>query len=221
MSTVNPDERARAVAMRVRPVAFVLAIAVQFLAPVAALLTVLGIITPDPGIILVYVFAWVAIGLVTLWVPSNRSPYLLAAFCLAYVAGLFLVIALGTPGEPTWDVISVVVIGGAYGVAVVLVVLHLLRENAMRRTREVGVDTTGTVISAAVTGMVNYVTRQRLTVKFTDQQGVERYVRVGRTGGGWSAGDTIPVRYDPARPGYTRGIIVNGTGPTLFNPRLN
>ena len=94
-----------------------------------------------------------------------------------------------------------------------------MREAAIRRTLEVGVDTTATVMSAPVTGMVNYVTRQRLTLKFTDQQGVERFIRVGRTGGGYSAGDTVPIRYDPTRPWSKRGIIVDGSGPTLFGGR--
>ena len=72
---------------------------------------------------------------------------------------------------------------------------------------------------APVTGMVNYVTRQRLTLKFTDQQGVERYVRVGRTGGGYAPGDQVPIRYDPTRPWSKRGILVEGSGPTLFSGR--
>ena len=217
MSTINPDERVRSAALRIRPVALTLAVVVQFLAPVMALLTFLGLAHPDPGLILVYVFAWTLIGLAALWVPSNRSPYLLAAYVLSYVAGLFVVIVLSTPsGEGGWDVATTVLILAPYAVAVLVVVLYLLREAAMRRTREVGVDTTATVISAGVTGMVNYVQRQRLTLKFTDQQGVDRYLRVGRTGGGWSAGDTMPIRYDPTRPGYKRGIIVDGMGPTLF-----
>ena len=217
MSTVNPDERERGIALRLRPAVFAAAIAVQFLAPGAALLVVLGLLVPDPGLILVYVLAWVVIGLAAMWVPSSRSTYLLAAFVLAYVAGLFVVITLSTPPSDdgfAWFVL--IAIAGPYAVAVLMVVLHMMRESATRRTQQIGVDTTATVISAPVSGMVNYVTRQRLTLKFTDQQGVERYLRVGKTGGGWSAGDTIPIRYDPSRPGYRRGIIVDGRGPTLF-----
>jgi hypothetical protein len=218
MSTVNPDERARAIALRVRPVALLLAVVVQFLAPVMALLTWLGVVHPDPGLIMVYVFAFTGIGLATLWVPSSRSPYLLAAYILSYVSGLFVVIGLTTPpGDGAWDVVSILFIVVPWAVAVLLIVLYLLREAAMRRTREIGVDTTATVISAGVTGMVNYVQRQRLTLRFTDQKGVERYLRVGRTGGGWSVGDKMPIRYDPTRPGYKRGIIVVGSGPTLFS----
>jgi hypothetical protein len=174
----------------------------------------LRLFAPDPGIILVYVFVWVAVGLAALWVPSRRNTYLVAAYILAYVAGLFLVIQLGQPASEVPG--GLILVATIYAVAVLLVVLYLVREAAMRRTREIGVDTVATVMSAPVTGMVNYVQRQRLTLRFTDQQGVDRYLRVGRTGGGYSPGDTVPIRYDPTRPWSKRGIIVDGTGPTLF-----
>lgn len=216
MSTVNPDEREVKLGLLIRPVAFAAAIVIQFFAPLLWLVSVLGLFQPDPGWILLYVLVWVAVGLGALFVPSSRSPYLIGAFSLAYVGGLFVVIALTTPHDG-FDAFNTVAIGGTYVAAVVVLVLYLLRESAMRRTQEIGVDTTATVISAPVSGMVNYVQRQRLTLKFTDQQGVERYLRVGRTGGGWSRGDTMPIRYDPTRPGYRRGIIVDGSGPTLFS----
>jgi hypothetical protein len=192
------------------------AVVIQFFAPLLWLVAVLGIFQPDPGWIMLYVLVWVAVGVTALFVPSGRSPYLIGAFCLAYVGGLFMVIALTTPSDG-FEGFNVVAIGGTYTAALVVLVLYVLRESAIRRTREIGVDTVGTVISAPVSGRVNYVTRQRLTVRFTDQQGVERFLRAGRTGGGWAAGDTVPIRYDPTRPGYRRGIIVDGSGPTLFS----
>jgi hypothetical protein len=216
MSTTNPDERERSVAQRIRPVVFVAAILVQFLAPALVLLAVAGLIPRDPGLILLYVGIWVPVALVAMFVAVNRSTYLLAAMGLSYVAGLFLVIAASTPGDMGGLGILVPVVG--YAVAALVLVLFVLREAAMRRTRQIGVDTLATVISAPVTGMVNYVTRQRLTLRFTDQQGVERFFRVGRTGGGYSTGDTIPIRYDPSRPWSKRGILVEGSGPTLFAP---
>ena len=219
MSTINPDERERGIALRVKPVVMVLAVAVQFLAPALWLLDALGIVQADPGFIIVYVLAWVAIGLAAMWVPTSRNTYVLAAFTLSYVAGLFVVIALGSPSD--LGLLGVLFIAAPYTVAILLLALHYLRQTAARRTQEIGVDAIGTVISAPVTGMVNYVTRQRLTIKFTDQQGVERYLRVGKTGGGWSVGDTIPIRYDPTRAGYRRAIIVDGQGPTLFNAERN
>ena len=217
MSTVNPDERDRSILLRIRPVVLVAAVLVQFLAPAIALLVWLGIAPHDFGYILLYVLIWCVVGLAALWVPSQRSPYLLAAFMLAYVGGLFWVIGLGDPSE--FDAFTLLMMPAAYAVAVLLVVLYLVREAAIRRTVALGVDTTATVMSAPVTGMVNYVTRQRLTLKFTDREGVERFVRVGRTGGGYSEGDTVPIRYDPTRPWSRRGIIVEGSGPTLFGGR--
>jgi hypothetical protein len=216
MSTTNPDERERSVAQRIRPVVFVAAILVQFLAPALVLLAVAGPIPRDPGLILLYVGIWVPVALVAMFVAVNRSTYLLAAMGLSYVAGLFLVIGASTPAGMGGLDILVPVVG--YAVAALVLVFFVLREAAMRRTRQIGVDTVATVISAPVTGMVNYVTRQRLTLRFTDQQGVERFFRVGRTGGGYSTGDTIPIRYDPTRPWSKRGILVEGSGPTLFAP---
>src|SRR6187549_3501157 len=99
MSTINPDERERGIALTVKPVVMVLAVAVQFLAPALWLLDTLGIVQADPGFIIVYVLAWVAIGLAAMWVPTSRNTYVLAAFILSYVAGLFVVIALGSPTD--------------------------------------------------------------------------------------------------------------------------
>ncbi len=217
MSTINPDERDRSILVRIRPVAMVAAVAVQFLAPVLAVLVWLGMAPHDFGWILLYVLVWCVVGLAAMWVPTKRSPYLLAAFMLAYIGGLFWVIGLADPTE--WDAFTLFVAPAAYAVAVLLVVLYLLREAAIRRTLAHGVDTVATVMSAPVTGLVNYVTRQRLTLKFTDLEGVERYVRTGRTGGGYDVGDTVPIRYDPSRPWYKRGIIIEGSGPTLFGGR--
>jgi hypothetical protein len=218
MSTINPDERERGLALRIRPVVFAAAILVQFLGPALVVLAVAGLIPRDPGLILLYVFIWVPVGLATLIVSSNRSTYLLAAMALSYVAGLFLVIEFSTPGG--MGVVGILLPIAGYAVAALVLVFAGLRETAMRRTRQIGVDTVATVMSAPVTGMVNYVTRQRLTLKFTDQQGVERFFRVGRTGGGYSTGDTVPIRYDPTRPWSKRGILVEGSGPTLFaSPR--
>lgn len=121
---------------------------------------------------------WVVVGLATLWVPSSRNPYVLAVLVLAYIAGLFVVIQLVQPAQ--FGMLGVVFIAAPYAVAAVLIALSLLREAAIRRTREIGVDTTAEVISAAVTAVVNYVTRQRFTL---------------------------------------RGILVDGSGPTLFGGR--
>lgn len=209
MSTTNPDEREGRLGMRTRP-----AVLVQFLAPGLALAAGLRLLRPDGCLIAIYVLVWSVVGLAALWVPSSRNSYLLAAFMLAYVGGLFVVIQLVQPVR--LGLVDILFIAVPYAIAVVLLALYFGREAAMRRTREIGVDTVATVMSAPITGMVNYVLRQRLTLRFTDQQGVDRYLRVGRTGGRYSEGDTVPIRYDPTRPWSKRGIIVDGSGPSLF-----
>lgn len=214
MSTTNPDERERGIALRIRPVVLVAAILVQFLAPALVLLALGGLIPRDPGLIILHVGIWVPVALAALMVSINRSPYLLAAMGLSYMAGLFLVIDVSTPGGMSVLGVLFPVVG--YAAAVLVLVFFGLREAAMQRTRQIGVDTVATVMSAPVTGRVNYVARQRLTLRFVDQQGVERFFRVGRTGGGYSTGDTIPIRYDPSRPWSTRAILVDGSGPSLF-----
>jgi hypothetical protein len=216
MSTTNPDERERGFARRIRPVVLAALILVQFLAPALVLLAVAGLIPRDPGLIILHVGIWVPIALAALFVSLGRSPYLLGAMALSYVAGLFLVIEFTTPGGMGVPGILFPAVG--YATAVLVLVFFVLREAAMRRTRQIGVDTVATVISAPVTGRVNHVTRQRLTLRFTDQQGVERFFRVGRTGGGYYTGDTVAIRYDPTRPWSTRSILVEGSGPTLFAP---
>ena len=219
MSTVNPDERGAQIARILRPLFLVLALLVQFIAPGMFVLWLLGLLPADGGLILIYVLLWCIAGLGALFtLPGARNTYLIAAFMLFYVGGLFAVIALSVP-EGDFDAFNVFGIAGPYLVGIVVLVFYVLRDSAMKRTQQIGVDTVATVMSAPVTGMVNYVTRQRLTLKFTDQQGVERYVRVGRTGGGYAPGDQVPIRYDPTRPWSKRGILVEGSGPTLFGGR--
>lgn len=211
MSTTNPDERERSFALRVRPVVFTAAILVQFLAPALVLLALAGVIPRDPGLIMLHVGIWVPVALAALFVSINRSTYLLAAMGLSYVAGLFLVIGVSTPGD--MGVVGILFPVAGYAIAALVLVFFLLREAAMRRTRQIGVDTVATVMSAPVTGLVNSVTRQRLTLRFTDQQGVERFFRIGRTGGGYSTGDTVPIRYDPDSTLVDAGHSRRGFGP--------
>lgn len=123
MSTINPDERERSLGLRVKPVVFALAILVQFLGPVLVLLAVTGVIFRDPGLIIIYVPIWVVIGLAALFVPSARSTYLLAAGMASYIAGLFLVIAITTPGGMGLIGILFPVVG--YAVAVLVLVFYL------------------------------------------------------------------------------------------------
>ena len=140
------------------------------------------------------------------------TAWILAAYVLAYLGGLFLVMGSAAPLADTDSIVhgGFFIVAVPYAAALVCVILWGLRHGAVRQTRASGVDTTATVMSAGVDGMINYVQHQRLTLKFVDQDGVTRYFRTGITGGGYSAGDTIPIRYDPARPSSRRSILVGG-----------
>lgn len=211
MSTTNPDDISRRIRERLKPVALIGCILAVLFAPVVALLQwTVGFSEPVlEGLLMTYIVLSVAAGILALRVPGRRSGQGVAAYVLAYAAGLFLMLRSGEPlfdGQPAF--ISILLIGVPYAIGGVLAVLYLLREAAVGVTRESGIDTTAEVLSAPVDGMVNYVQHQRLTLKFTDQQGVQRYLRVGRTGGGYVAGDKVPLRYDPARPWSKRSIII-------------
>jgi hypothetical protein len=87
-------------------------------------------------------------------------------------------------------------------------VIYLVRAVSAHKTLADGVTTTATVTSAGVNGMVNYVPHWKLTLKFTDNQGKDRWFHIGRTGAGYAEGDTFQIKYDPKRPGSTRSIVV-------------
>jgi hypothetical protein len=212
MSTVNPDERSRRIGTALKPLAFGLLILSIVSAPLIAVATWAIGFSDDvqSNLFIFYVLLCVGAGWLAMFVPSSRPPRLIAAYIVVYLAGLFLIMRSANPlfddSEPVW--ISAVVIVVPYAVAGLLVYLYLQREAATRVTAATGVDTTATVLSAVVDGMVNYVQHQRLTLEFTDQQGVKRYLRIGRTGGGYTKGDTLPLRYDPAQPWAKRSIVI-------------
>lgn len=213
MSTVNPDERARRVGMVLKPFAFGLLALSVVMPPVVAFLSWTTGIGAEAmaGVFISYVLLCVVAGNAVMFVPTARPARLIAAYIFVYLGGLFLVMRAGQPlqiADPAWQ--SVVLIGIPYLIAVVLIVLHVRQRTAAAVTATRGVDTTATVVSASVDGFVNYVQHQRLTLRFTDDRGVERYLRIGRTGGGYSRGDTLPLRYDPERPGYKPAIVVGG-----------
>lgn len=208
MSTIDPDARGRAISAVLRPFARVAAIAALATGPLFfVIMRVTG--SEDAGFILVYVFATVAAGLLALYTSRRRPGMLVAAYSVAYMGGLFLVIAGGASESDPNILVAIITVGVPYAVVVLLCVLYFLREAAVRQTTTTGVDTTAEVMSVGVDGMINYVQHQRMTLKFVDQQGTTRYFRIGRTGGGVSKGDTFHIRYDPARPWSKRSIIVD------------
>ena len=134
MSTINPDERERRIAATARPVVRAAAILVQLLGPVLALLWLLGILPPHGGYILLYVLLWVAVGLAAMFaLPGSRNPYLIAAFMLAYVGGLFLTILMIDAPDESHDTFSLLGAAVPYAVGTVIFVLYRLRESAITR----------------------------------------------------------------------------------------
>jgi hypothetical protein len=217
MSTVDPDARAARRGAVLRPVALA-GIAVGVLCGPA----IAAFDWADPSDtgggplpFLIFVLVSVGAGLLAYYVPGKRSPLAIAAYIVAYVGGLVLVMtsaavtlnptnasdAAGLRG-------SLIVIGVIYAVAILLVVLYIQRDINAKETNANGVDTTATITAAGVDGMVNYVPHQRLTLKFTDDKGVDRWIKIGRTGGGYGVGDTLPLRYNPKWPGRKRAIVV-------------
>lgn len=211
MSTVNPDERTRQIALLLTPLARGLMVA-SLAGPLAVALVALTVGIGDDAmtaIFIIYVLLWVVAFNLFLFVPGPRRGRLIAAYIVAYLAGMFLIMRVAaTPGtEDAWYW-SFILIALPYGVAIALFLLDRRQMTAAAITAQKGIDTTATVISANVDGMVNYVQHQRLTLKFTDNKGTDRYLRIGRTGGGYTKGDTLPLRYDPDRPDFKPAIVV-------------
>jgi hypothetical protein len=216
MSTTDPDARAARVGAILRPVALV-GIAVGVLCgPVIA---AIDFAFPSfggtfVGPFMIFIVVSVGAGLLAYYVPGKRSPLAIAAYIVAYLGGLILVMASAAGFNPNSasDVAglrgTLIVVGVIYAVAILLVVLYIQRDINAKETNAHGVDTTATITAAGVDGMVNYVQHQRLTLKFTDDKGVERWVKIGRTGGGYGVGDTLPLRYNPKYPGRKRAIVV-------------
>ena len=86
-------------------------------------------------------------------------------------------------------------------------------EAAAERVKQSGVRTEGVVTHVKVTGTkVNGVPRVKFTVRFTDGQGVQRFVQGARLVPYFSSpseGQTTAVWYDPNDPGNTHKIVVD------------
>jgi hypothetical protein len=210
MSTTNPDEIRATIRHRLIPAAFPLAIIGVLSAPVLAAINVAG----GGNVVwtfIAYVGVSVGFGLFGYYV-IRPTPWVIAAYSVQYVGGLFLVLSSGVPlGDDT----SVIyqgfwIVALPYVVAAVFLVLWGLRRSAVAGTRARGINTTATVESIGVDGQVNYVQHERMTLSFTDDKGTKRYFRTGITGGYYHIGDKIPIRYDPEHPDSKRAILVGG-----------
>jgi hypothetical protein len=208
MSTTNPDEIKNTIRHMLVPYALPLAVIGVLCAPV------LWVINETSGnqvwTFLAYIGISVGAGIFGYYV-IRPTAWVLAAYTIQYVGGLFLVlgssIPLGDDPSVVWKAIWIVLV--PYAVAAFCLVMWTLRRAAVSVTRSRGVNTTATIESIGVDGMVNYVQHQRMTLSFTDK-GIKRYFRTGITGGFYNIGDTIPIRYDSQHPESKRAIIVGG-----------
>lgn len=212
MSLVDPDARNRRIGSFLEPIAWVLALLALVLAPIVDLLIDTSIDDSDnspwfiPGL-LGYILITVGFGLMLYYSAKHRSGLGIASYCIAYVGGLLLILG-AEPYPGTLIPQAIIPSGVLYGVAVVLLVIYLVHRSAAEATLKDGVETTATVTSAGVNGMVNYVTHWRLTLKFTDQAGKDRWFHIGRTGYGYEVGQEFKIKYNPKNPGSKRGIVV-------------
>ena len=217
MSTTDPYARAARTGAVLRPFATAGIVVGLLCGPVIALFDWATFSSSNGGVLpfLLFVFTSVGAGLLAYYVPGKRSPLAIAAYIVAYIGGLFLVMtSMAVPFNPrnASDALtfrnSLIISGVIYAVGIFLVVKYIQRDIDAKETNATGVSTTATITAAGVDGMVNYVQHQRLTLKFTDDKGVDRWFKVGRTGGGYGVGDTLPIRYNPRYPGRKRAIVV-------------
>ena len=213
MSTVDPDARAARIGSVLRPIALVGIVIGVLCGPVIAIFdwVVLNSTQSPPVVFLLDAVIVIGAGLLAYYTPGKRSPLAITAYVFSYAGGLLLVMTSATPyivANESGILISFALIGALYVVALALIIKYILRDISAKQTNTTGVQTTVTVTAAGVDGMVNYVQHQRLTLKFTDDKGVDRWIHVGRTGGHYGVGDTLPLRYDPAHPDRKRAIVI-------------
>ena len=209
MSLTDPDARNRITAAFLLPAAWVLAILGQASSPILVFI-IDGSAHPDDNFIfafLGYVVLSVGFGLMLYYTTPHKNPLGITAFVFAYVGGLVLLLGAVKDkhtGLPEGLIPSFV----PYGIAVILIVIYIVHARSADATLKDGVTTTATVTSAGINGMVNYVQHWKLTLKFTDQQGRDRWFHIGRTGLGYSVGQQFQIKYNPNRPGSRLGIVV-------------
>jgi hypothetical protein len=165
MSLRDPDELVRSLGARLKPFLFLIYVIGLGSAPVISLLIASSPAEDDQpvGWLLAYVLLSSAAGTVIYYLPGGRSPMVVAAYWVAYGAGLFLILGSRTPISPGSPIAQGLLVAiPIYLVAAILFVLHLLHVSAVTQTKARGVDTTGTITRAGVDGMVNFVQHQRL-----------------------------------------------------------
>ena len=209
MSLTDPDARNRKIGTLIQPFAWVLALLALVLSPV---MVVILDNSADPNsffiaCLLIYILATVGFGLLLYYTAAHRNALGITSYVFAYAGGLYLLFA-PVPDPSTHLPEGIIPSGVLYLVSLILLIIYITHAVAAHQTLQDGVETTATVTSAGVNGMVNYVTHWHLTLKFTDQSGKERWFHLGRTGYGYSVGQQFTIKYNPKNPGSKRGIVV-------------
>lgn len=212
MSLTDPDARNRRVGHLLEPLAWVLALLALAFAPVVVYLLDINGGPSDDGVGIVsafYVLVTVGFGLMLYYTSAHKSPLGIASYTIAYAGGLLLVLG-SQPDNHTRLPSGIVPASVLYGISLVLLVIYIVHTRMGHATLANGIETTATVTSAGVNGMVNYVTHWRLTLKFTDQSGKDRWFHLGRTGYGYHVGQQFTIKYNGNKPGSRFGIVILG-----------
>jgi heme/copper-type cytochrome/quinol oxidase subunit 4 len=211
MSLTDPDSRNRKIGSFLQPIAWVLAILALGTSPF--LVVIIESVPASQQIaawvicMFSYIIGCIAFGLLLYYSSSHKNRLGITSYIFAYIAGLILILGSAkdkNTGLPDAFIPALV----TYGIAAVLLVIYILHSVAAHQTLQDGVTTTATVTSAGINGMVNYVQHWKLTLKFTDQQGKDRWFHIGRTGLGYSVGQQFQIKYNPKKPGSRLGIVV-------------
>ena len=209
MSLTDPDARNRRVGSILLPFAWVLALLALASAPLMVSILI-GLPDPTSGFIVVfllYVALTVGFGLMLYYTSPHRNALGITSYCFAYAGGLILILG-AVPDKSTHLPQGTIPAAFFYGIALILLIIYIAHSLAAHQTLQDGVTTTATVTSAGINGMVNYVQHWKLTLKFTDQSGKDRWFHIGRTGLGYSVGQQFQIKYNPKKPGSRLGIVV-------------
>lgn len=215
MSTTDPDARDRTAVRRVLWAVTIALGAIGLLAaPVLTSIPALRelswfgyLLWPDLAVLAVA-------GYLGQRLPGRRGGLAVTGFVLAGAGGVLLF--LGVDAEQSifrspW--LAYVFLGlaiVAYALAVIVTIDSLVRDFDRKETLTHGVAVTGVITSDVPSGIRQLHERHRLTVKFTDAAGTDRWTHATRIGGDYAVGRPIAVRYDPEHPGRNRAVLVEG-----------
>ncbi|MES2171100.1 MAG: DUF3592 domain-containing protein [Actinomycetota bacterium] len=215
MSTTDPDVRDRSAGRRALwALTIVIGVVGLLAAPVLTAVPVFRDFGWFGYLVWPYLALVAAAGYLAQSLPGTRTRLAAVAYVLAVIGGVLLF--LGVDAEQalyTSPVLPFLFLGlavVAYVLAIIATVDFFIRDFDRRETLEHGVTATGTITADVLSGIQHVHERHRLTVKFTDATGVDRWTHATRIGGDYALGDPIQVRYDPQHPGRNRAVLIEG-----------